>query len=39
MHKYFKDKNGRGSKYKETKNYLIDEIAHKDLMSQRHVCI
>ena len=34
IYKYFKDKYCRRSKSKETR-YLIDEMAHNDLMSER----
>ena len=39
--KYFKDKYGRSLKFKfiknyETRNYLLDEIKHNDLMSEKY---
>ena len=41
IYKYFKDKYGRRSKFRlrkidETKNYLLDEIKHDDLMSEKY---
>ena len=40
IHKYFKDKYGQSriqtEKIDETRNYLLDEIKHDDLMREKH---